>query len=64
MIPVIWMALAAINLLLIDSIDPVLLALSAIAAVFWSGVVAAAAFYMRSRGVRSYFNSIEPGAGT
>lgn len=56
-IPIVWLALAAINLLLTEGQDDVnfFWGLIAPAGVFWSAVLVAAGLYMRSEIVRSYF---------
>lgn len=59
-IPIVWLAMAAINLLLTEGQDDVSVwPLVATTGVFWSALTIGAAFYMRSRGVRSYFTETD-----
>jgi len=56
-IPIVWLALYAINLMITEGQDDVAVGgLIAPAGVFWSAVLVGAALYMRSRGVRSYLD--------
>jgi len=57
-IPVVWLSMWGINLLVTEGQDDpsVFWIFIAPAAAFWSFVLMAAALYMRSRRVRSYFN--------
>ncbi|MGI8516955.1 MAG: hypothetical protein ACR2ME_01235 [Acidimicrobiia bacterium] len=56
-IPIVWLALGAINLLVTEGQDDVALwGVIAAAGVFWSAVLVGAALYMRSWGVRSNFD--------
>lgn len=56
-IAIVWVALAAINLLLTEGQDDVSFFWGLIvpAGVFWSAVLVGAALFMRSQGVRNYF---------
>lgn len=55
-IPTVWLAFAAINLLLTEGANDVLVwPVLALAGVLCSAVLVGAALYMRSEGVRSYF---------
>jgi hypothetical protein len=58
-IPIVWLVLGAINLLLSEGQgDVALWGLIAATGVFLSAVLVGAALYMRSRGVRTYFNDV------
>lgn len=55
-IPIVWFAMGAINLLLTEGQDDVgVWGLIAPAGVLWTAVLVGAGLYMRSQGVRDYF---------